>query len=235
MYLRKVLPAAGLAVVLVLMGACGDDDDGVATDSPVTPQQSSSAKPSSVTGSEHNDADVQFAQEMIVHHRGALAMAKLGEQQAETKDVRALAKRIRTAQEAEVETLRSWLKEWGEPVPTATRSPATATSTAAPMDHDAMAATPEESQTASARDDSGSGMTDMGMSEMDVSELRSAEGAEFDRMFLTMMIEHHRDAIVMAQTEQAEGLYSEAIALAKEIESVQQTEIAEMEKLLAEL
>lgn len=75
----------------------------------------------------------------------------------------------------------------------------------------------------------------MDMSEMDLSELESAGGVEFDRMFLTMMIEHHRDAIAMAKTEQAEGLYPEAIALAKEIESAQQAEIAEMEEMLAEL
>lgn len=241
-YLRKVLPAACLAVALVVLGACADDDDGgVATDSAVTPLQSAgaSATPSSTTGSEHNEADVQFAQEMIVHHQGALAMAKLGEQQAETTEVRALAKRIRAAQEAEVQTLRSWLREWGEPVPGATSSTPTATATArsttTPMDHDGMAASPEASHSASAAGESGSGMSDMGMSEMDLSELESAEGVEFDRMFLTMMIEHHRDAIVMAKTEQAEGVYPEAIALAKEIESAQQAEIGEMEELLAEL
>jgi uncharacterized protein (DUF305 family) len=237
-YLRKLLLlAAALIVALVVLGACGDDDDGgVATESAVTPPQSvrASASPSSTTGSEHNDADVQFAQEMIVHHQGALAMAKLGEQQADTTEVRALARRIRTAQEAEVETLRSWLKEWDEPVPSAMRSTATATSTSAPMDH-AMAASPKESESPSATGESGSGVSGMGMSEMALGELDSADGVEFDRMFLTMMIEHHREATAMAKTEQAQGLYAEAIELAKEIESAQQAEITEMEELLAEL
>ena len=243
-YLRKVLPAVCVAVALVVLGACGDDDDGVAIDSALTPPQQSagaSATPSPTTGSEHNDADVRFAQEMIVHHQGALAMAKLGEQQARTTEVRALAKRIRAAQEPEVQTLSSWLNEWDEQVPGATSSTPTATATATarststPMDHDGMAASPEESERASGAGETGSGMSGMDMSEMDLSELESAGGVEFDRMFLTMMIEHHRDAIAMAKTEQAEGLYPEAIALAKEIESAQQAEIAEMEEMLAEL
>lgn len=234
MHLRKVCSVAVLALTLLGMGGCADDsDDGVATDSAVTPQQSvsASASPTSTSGSEHNEADIQFAQSMIVHHQGALAMASLAEQQAKSTEVRALAEQIRTAQEAEVGTMEGWLEEWGEPVPGATSSMATA----GPMDHDDMAASPAGSQSRSPASSSGSGMTGMDMSEMDLSDLEAAHGVEFDRMFLTMMIKHHGDAIVMARSEQAEGLYPEAIALAKEMESAQNAEIAEMQKLLAQL
>ena len=71
------------------------------------------------------------------------------------------------------------------------------------------------------------GMDDGGMGEM--------SGAEFDRMFLTMMIEHHRSAVQMAQTEAASGQNTDAIALAESIRDSQTAEIAEMQQLLSEL
>jgi len=60
-------------------------------------------------------------------------------------------------------------------------------------------------------------------------------GAEFDRMFLTMMIEHHRSAVQMAETEAADGQNTDAIALAESIRDSQTAEIAEMQQLLTEL
>ena len=78
------------------------------------------------------------------------------------------------------------------------------------------------------------GGMDMGGMDMDMSGLEAATGAEFDRMFLEMMIEHHRGAVEMAETEIAEGQNADAIALAREISSSQTAEIAEMETLLAE-
>ncbi len=53
----------------------------------------------------------------------------------------------------------------------------------------------------------------------------------FDEMFLEMMIEHHTGAIQMAQTEQSEGLYAEAIELAEQIESTQRDELETMQNL----
>ena len=62
--------------------------------------------------------------------------------------------------------------------------------------------------------------------------LDCATGAEFARMFLTAMIEHHNSAIGMAKTEQAEGMYTEAIAMAEQIESAQAEEVATMQERL---
>lgn len=236
MSLRKTSPVVALTATLFLLAGCGDDDEGVATDTarPSAPS-SATASPSVTAASEHNDADVEFAQEMIVHHRGALAMAELGEDKAESSDVRALAKRIRAAQEAEVQTLRSWLSEWGEAIPTPSPSTTSAAPASDSMDHDTMAGASARSVSPSPTGSPAPGMSGMNMSDMDLTELQAADGSNFDRMFLTMMIEHHRDALDMARVEQDEGLYREAIALAEEIERVQQEEIAEMEDLLAEL
>lgn len=60
----------------------------------------------------------------------------------------------------------------------------------------------------------------------------NATGADFDQMLLTMMVEHHNGAIEMARTEQAGGLYPDAVALAQEIETAQTEEIATMQELI---
>jgi len=71
------------------------------------------------------------------------------------------------------------------------------------------------------------------MTEDEIADLEAASGADFDQMFLTMMIEHHQGAIEMAQTEQTEGEFDAAVELAEEIESAQTAEIAAMQDLLA--
>lgn len=83
-------------------------------------------------------------------------------------------------------------------------------------------------------DMSGMDMSSMSgmMSADQMSQLRDSSGEAFDRLFLTMMIEHHEGAIEMAQVEQAEGVSRDAQALAAEIEQAQTAEIAEMKDLL---
>ena len=71
------------------------------------------------------------------------------------------------------------------------------------------------------------------MSEEDMQMLKQASGTEFDTMWLEMMIEHHKGAVEMAQTEQSDGEYPEAIEMAKQIISSQQEEIDQMEQILA--
>ena len=160
------------------------------------------------TGSEssaHNDADVTFVQGMIPHHEGALEMAQLAEGRAQDPRVLDLASRIEAAQDPEIETMTGWLEDWGQ----------SESDDMGGMDH-------------------GSGDMDMGM-DMDMSGLEAASGAEFDRMFLEMMTEHHQGAVDMAKTEIADGQNADAIALAREIETSQTAEIQEMQTLLTEL
>jgi uncharacterized protein (DUF305 family) len=73
------------------------------------------------------------------------------------------------------------------------------------------------------------------MTDAEMTELEAASGAEFDRMFLEMMVAHHTSAIEMAETEIADGQFPDAVALAEEIKSAQEAEIAEMESLLEQL
>lgn len=63
--------------------------------------------------------------------------------------------------------------------------------------------------------------------------LTASGGAEFDRLFLELMIAHHQGAVEMARTELAEGTDPAARELATSITTAQQSEIEEMNGLLA--
>jgi uncharacterized protein (DUF305 family) len=71
------------------------------------------------------------------------------------------------------------------------------------------------------------------MSADDMKKLEQAEGAEFDKMWLDMMIKHHQGAIDMAKTELGKGASTDAKALAQKIIDAQQGEITEMQGLLS--
>lgn len=62
----------------------------------------------------HNERDVAFASNMVPHHEGAVGMADtLLAKEGIPADVRALAKRIKDAQQPEIDTMNGWLKSWG--------------------------------------------------------------------------------------------------------------------------
>lgn len=151
-----------------------------------------------------NDADVTFAQSMVPHHEQAMEMATMAQERASSPEVKQLAEKIAAAQGPEIDTMTGWLEDWGQEV---------SSDSEGGMDH------------------SGSDMSGM-MSDDDMRSLGAATGAEFDQMFLEMMIEHHTGAIEMAQTEQQDGENPDAIALAEKIEADQTAEIAEMQDLL---
>ncbi len=69
----------------------------------------------------------------------------------------------------------------------------------------------------------------------DTAALEQLSGAEFDREFLTRMVEHHKGALVMAKAELAEGKNPQAREMAQQIVDAQQAEIAEMERMLSRL
>lgn len=197
---KSLVLAAPLLAAALTLTACGEDE-----------------ADSSSTGvsSEHNEQDISFASEMILHHSQAVQMSQMAEEQAESPEVRELAGDIEAAQGPEIEQMTEWLEAWGEEPP-ATNG----TETDGGMDHGGM--------------DMGDSEDMPGMMSQDqMDELASASGSEFDQMFLTMMIAHHEGAIEMARTEQEEGENPDAVALAEDIEEAQTDEIQVMEELLA--
>lgn len=59
-----------------------------------------------------NALDRAFVENMIVHHEGAIEMAKKVVDKTKRPEVKALAEEIITTQSAEVETMNGWLKKW---------------------------------------------------------------------------------------------------------------------------
>ncbi len=163
------------------------------------------------SSADHNQADVTFAQQMIPHHRQALMMSKLARTNDAGPEVAALAERIEQAQEPEIEKMTGWLEDWDED--------GAGMGGMGGMDH--------------GDDEADDGDMAGMMSPGDMRELATARGAEFDRVFLTQMIEHHEGAVEMAQKEQTEGKHAGTLELAEQIERSQTSEIAEMQKLLA--
>ncbi len=155
-------------------------------------------------------ADVMFTQEMIPHHQQAVAMADLALDSTHQASpaVQDLARRIKAAQTTEIVDMRTWLKEWG------------VDDTSGGMDHGDMG------------NDSGMGMGIMSDAEM--TKLESAQGADFDRLWLEGMIIHHEGALTMASHIAERGDDARVQTLSTNIEKSQTAEIAEMRKILAQ-
>ncbi|WP_327006954.1 DUF305 domain-containing protein [Dactylosporangium sp. NBC_01737] len=198
--MRAAVFAVGLMLLVAGCGGGSDDGHGHAQ-----PSATPSAVPS-VAATAFNATDVQFATDMIPHHRQAVDMAALAASKASSAEVKALAAKIRKAQEPEIATMSGWLTAWGEPVP----SPDA-------MHHD--------------MGDMG-GMPGM-LTDTELRRLGAASGAAFDKLFLTLMIKHHEGAVETATTAQAQGVAVKQ--LAGEIVKSQTGEITEMKALLDKL
>ena len=70
------------------------------------------------------------------------------------------------------------------------------------------------------------------MSDDDMAALDHMSGAAFDQMWLTMMTEHHQGAIDMAKQVAASTSDPQVAALADDIITAQQAEIATMQGLM---
>lgn len=80
------------------------------------------------------------------------------------------------------------------------------------------------------------GMSMNGMAtDAQMTELEAAHGADFDRLFVDLMIAHHQGAVDMAEEEQAEGQNAEAVALADAIITAQTAEIETLEAIRTRL
>lgn len=201
---RRIALTATALTLAVSLTACSDAG-APAAEPGTTTSPSSSAEATDGETSEHNEADTQFAQMMIVHHEGALEMAELAVDQASTEEVRALGERIAAAQGPEIELMSEWLESWGENV-------------AADAGHGGM-------------DHGGMDMNGMDQ-EQAMASLSTLQGTEFDREFLELMVAHHRGAIEMAEAQLADGQNPQARELAQKIIDDQAGEITEMEDLL---
>ena len=196
--------------------------------SPMMSGQTSAMMSPPAASADHNAADLSFAQQMIVHHQGAVEMADLAPSRAANQDVKDLAAKIKAAQAPEIEQMQTWLTAWGAAMPTSTAASTTDDGMGG-MDHGGMSGMGKEGEMST-----GMAMPGM-MSDAQMQELTDATGADFDRLFVELMIVHHQGAIEMSDTEIAEGSNPSALALAESIKTSQTAEIAEMQQLLQTL
>ena len=105
--------ATAISVVALFTAAGCSSGSGATTSVPavVAPETTLTVNASS----DHNDADVTFAQSMIPHHTQAVEMAQLILDKGSSAEVKALAERIKAAQSPEIEQMRGWLTAWGAP------------------------------------------------------------------------------------------------------------------------
>ena len=127
------------------------------------------------TAKNYTPADVHFLAGIIGHHAQAIQMAKWAPSHGASPAVRVLCERIVVAQTDEIAFAQRWLREHGEYVPPADPRGHIMQGMDQPMLMPGML-TPEQ-----------------------MAQLDAARGPEFDRLFLTFMIQHHQGAITMVQ------------------------------------
>lgn len=174
--------------------------------------------------------DVEFVTGMIGHHAQALTMSGYAPDAGASPSIQTLAARIINAQKDEIANMQRWLADRDLPVPqVAEDGSVTPPEGADAMDHAGM-------------DHAGmghGGMDHEGMPGMlspeQLDELSRARGNEFDRLFLTYMIQHHQGAVTMVHDlfSQDGAAQDDAIfKLASDIQVDQVTEINRMQSML---
>lgn len=162
-------------------------------------------------------ADVAFMTGMIHHHAQALEMTRLAPDRGASPSVTTLAARIHNAQTDEIALMQRWLRDRGQPVPEL---------------H-------EMGGRVMVHGGGGHGHHVPGMLTAEqMAVLERARGAEFDRLFLELMIQHHRGAVAMVHelfATDGAGQDEEAFRFASDVQVDQTTEVRRMELMLSSL
>ena len=160
-----------------------------------------------IANSSYTVADVDFMRDMIIHHHQALVMSRLAAQSTNNQAILDLAGRIDVSQKDEISFMQGWLQKRGEQVPDPTSEHSEHT-------HHTMIgmATPEQ-----------------------MTQLAELKSTDFDRLFLTLMIDHHDGAIKMVEElrEQPGSTYDPILnEFVSDITNDQAVEIERMNALL---
>jgi uncharacterized protein (DUF305 family) len=158
-------------------------------------------------------ADVQFMQHMITHHAQAVEMTALIESHTKNKDLYTLGARISRSQDDEIKFMKRWLTTRGNPV--------------SPAMHNMHG-----------MDMSGHSMLMPGMlAAKQMEALKKAKDPEFDRLFLTGMIQHHKGALTMVKDlfdTAGAGQDAELFNFVTDVDTGQRAEIRIMQTMLGE-
>ena len=206
----SLLLAAGIAMGFIsrVVGAQQTDPGAPVVVQPGAPGKPSRKLPSSTSAKlpPRAKADVEFMQGMIMHHAQAVVMTALITSHTENKDLRSLGARISSSQIDEIKFMKRWLVARGESI------------------------------SMSMPDMPGHTMLMPGMlTPEQMAALRNAKDAEFDRLFLTGMIQHHGGALTMVKDlfdTPGAGQDAEVFDFATDADNVQRAEIRIMQGML---
>lgn len=164
--------------------------------------------------------DIEFMQGMIMHHAQAVEMTALIGTHTTNKALSLLGERISKSQSDEMAFMKRWLTTRGEPT------------TMTMPDMPNMADMPGMDMSSHHQ------MLMPGMlTAKQMTALKRAKGAEFDRLFLTGMIQHHGGALTMVKDlfgTAGAGQDAEVFTFATDVDSGQRAEIRIMENMLKE-
>jgi uncharacterized protein (DUF305 family) len=166
---------------------------------------------------------VGFAQDMSVHHRQAVLMAGLARDRSTDPTIRLLAFDIETNQLEQIGQMQGWLSLWN----------AAALPTGRYM---TWMADPMPGMAGMTHGGGSGGVATMpGMaSPADLDRLRAASGAQFDTLFLQLMLRHHQGGAPMARYAAQHGEMAQVRNLAEKMVVSQGAESAYMAELIAQ-
>ncbi len=163
-----------------------------------------------IAASRHSAADVQFMRDMIPHHHQALEMSALAGTRTNSPALIEAAKRIEASQLDEIGFMQQWLAARGESAPD-------------PKAHSAMHASHKMAGMASPAE---------------MAALARAEGTDFERQFLQLMISHHAGALKMVEEllKQSGSAYDPTLfEFVNDLSNDQAAEIERMSTLLGKV
>lgn len=170
-------------------------------------------------------SELRFLEGMSDHHQMALDMAADCLNKATTPEVRAICEAVIAAQTPEIEQMGVWLLEW--------YNVEYVTMGMADMGMGEMMDDPHAGHTMPGMTET---FTDPAMMMGMFAGFNRLEGVEYDLAWLESMIDHHDDALHMAERLLERGVVHEELGVfAQGIIDAQTAEIAEMEALIAQL
>ena len=171
----------------------------------------------------YTQADIAFMSGMIHHHAQAILISKWAPSHGASPAVIRLTERIINAQRDEINLMQTWLRDRNREIPAAD-------TLGTGMQHAGM-------QHAGMQHGASSMMPGM-LTDDQLKQLDAARGAEFDRLFLTFMMQHHRGAVTMVKelfAARGAGQDETVFKFAADVEVDQSTEIRRMLQMLLEL
>lgn len=206
--LRRPARVAVVLAVGLALSACGTS--GAAPTAGGAPSSHGAS-----TGGRDNEADVAFAQGMLIHDRQGVEVAGMAPTRAVSPEVKGLASAVLAVDQLHLATLTGWLHTWGAPVPA-----------------DKGSGDPAGTgDTASAS--AGRSVTVVGLLDSEaVIELGNGHGRAWDQLFLQGMSTFQDGALQMAKSELAHGANTDARALARKVIAADSAEVSQIQQLL---